>query len=88
MRCTEAQLETLSTALDGYTRASLPMRGADGTSRVEYELYSAAYRAECRALNRLEDAAVSCGMSRDEPSVSEWASARIAEWLLSAPLTA
>lgn len=72
MRCTEAQLETLSTALDAMTR-----------SEVANDL-----RALCRALNRLEDAAVSCGMSRDEPSVSEWASARIAEWLLSAPLTA
>lgn len=74
MPCTEARLEALSTELDAYGRAF-----AAANLKVTRETLA----AEARAESRLLDAAIACGMSRDQPSVADWAAQRVVKWLCS-----
>lgn len=70
------QNERLLTALDAHTRASGRVRGGD--------LSSDAVCGEIRALNRLYDVSMECGMSHDEPVVEHWAAERVARFLVEA----
>lgn len=70
---TQAQLETLSTALDAFLRAEL----ADDGSLVTV-------RAVIRTTNVLLDACVDCGMAHDFADHTGWAAERVTRWLLAA----
>ncbi len=72
----EHQTEILSTALSAFHCAHGRVAGG--------ELTAEAVTGEIRALNRLYDAALDCGMSMDEPTVEEWAAERVARWLVAA----
>lgn len=67
------KLETLSTAYDAHLRCEM----ADEASWTRD--YNPA-----RTESRLLDAAMDCGMSYDEPSVTDWAALRVTRWLMAA----
>jgi hypothetical protein len=72
---TNAKLETLSTELSAYQIASAMARCAPS---------GVTFKTECRAMNRLEDAAVACGMDRSHGDLESWAAGCVAAWLVKA----
>lgn len=75
MTKSNAKLEALSTELTAYQIASAMARSAPS---------SVTFRTEHRAMNRLEDAAVACGMDRSHGDLEDWAAERVTRWLVSA----
>lgn len=69
---TEFQFETLSTELVAFQIASAMVRSAPSL---------VTFKAESRAMNRLEDAAVTCGMDRGHGDLEGWAAERVSMWL-------
>lgn len=75
MTATEFQIETLSTELVAFQIASAMARSAPSL---------VTFKTESRAMNRLEGAAVACGMDRGHGDLEGWAAEHVASWLCAA----
>lgn len=75
MTATEFQFEVLSTELTAFQIASAMARSAPSL---------VTFKTEARTMNRLEDAAVACGMDRGHGDLEGWAATRVAAWLCAA----
>lgn len=75
MTKSNAKLEVLSTELSAFQIASRMARCAPSV---------VTFKTEARAMNRMEDAAVACGMDRGHGDLEGWAATRVAQWLVAA----
>ena len=71
---TEANMETLSTALTACLRAETLANSCDVSD----------VKAMIRADNVLLDAAISCGMPQETGDFKSWSARKVAAWLASA----
>lgn len=72
LRASDAQLEALTSALNSHQAADRDDERAPTTTSGLRLLM---------AQRHLEDAAIACGMSIDEPNLEEWAAEAVADFL-------